>query len=119
MKVLLIGASKKPERYAYMAMKRLLAAGHEVMLFNPALDNIDGYPVYKSLAVLPDQPDTVTLYVGAARLIPLINDIIQLAPRRIISNPGTECPELRDAARTAGIDYLEACTLVMLGSNQF
>jgi hypothetical protein len=49
----------------------------------------------------------------------MVADIVALKPRRIISNPGTELGAMEAAAREAGIEYLQACTLVLLGSGQF
>lgn len=119
MRVLIIGASRNPERYAYLAMKRLIAAGHEVVLFNPALESIERLPVINRLSDVPLPVDTVTIYVSSAHLDPMIDDILALAPRRIISNPGTETPAMADKALGAGIEYLEACTLVLLATHQF
>lgn len=119
MKVVLVGASKKPERYAYLAFHRLIEAGHEVILFNPALDEIEGYPVCNDLRTIKGDIHTVTLYVGEKKLIPLVSDIIDLKPKRIISNPGTECAAMRAACEQYGIEYIEACTLVMLKTRQF
>lgn len=119
MRVVIVGASKKPERYSNMALKRLVAAGHEVIPFNPSLDEIDGLAVYHELSAIPLPVDTVTVYVGPAILKDLVDGILALKPGRIISNPGTESPEFAARARELGIDYREACTLVLLSTNQF
>ncbi|HKL85442.1 MAG TPA: CoA-binding protein [Treponemataceae bacterium] len=119
MKVLIIGASKNPERYSYKAMKRLEENGHSTILFNPTLSEIEGHPVVNSLSNIHEHIDTVTLYVGEKHLLPMVNEIIALKPRRIISNPGTETTQMREAAEKAGILYLEACTLVLLATYQF
>ena len=39
---------------------------------------------------VPSGMDTVTLYLGRDRLIPVLDFLIQAAPRRVIFNPGTE-----------------------------
>lgn len=119
MKVLIIGASKKPERYAYMAMKMLEEKGHEVILFNPALEEIEGRAVIQDLSLIKEKIDTITLYVGPKNIEPLVDAILTLKPRRIISNPGTENTFLPEKARSLGIEYIEACTLVMLRTKQF
>lgn len=119
MRVLIVGASKKSERYANMAMKRLIEKGHEVILFNPAESEIEGHPVVNSLEEVQGPVDTVTLYVGPKHLEPMIEGIIACGPKRIISNPGTETPAMAERARAAGIEYLEACTLVLLTTGQF
>ena len=118
-KVLIIGASKKPERYSYMAMQRLEEAKHPILLFNPGLHEIEGREVIQDLSTIQETIDTVTLYVGPKNLETLINPILKLKPRRIIANPGTENPDLAQKAKLAGIEYIEACTLMMLSYNQF
>ncbi len=119
MRVVVLGASDKPDRYAYLALKRLVAAGHEPVPVNPSLDSIEGIPVVKRLADVPLPVDTVTVYVGPERFVPMIDGILALKPRRVIANPGTETRELAERAAGAGIEYLEACTLVLLGTGQF
>lgn len=119
MKVLIIGASQKEERYANMAMKRLEEEGHDVILFNPAIQDIEGRPVVNNLCDIHEPIDSVTLYVGPKNLEPLISQIIALKPARVISNPGTETEAMKEACTKAGITYIEACTLVMLRTKQF
>jgi predicted CoA-binding protein len=117
--VAVLGASNNPERYANMAVHRLREAGHRVIPVNPALTEIEGLPVAKSLGDITDPIDTLTLYVGPQRSAPMTEDIIRLAPKRVIFNPGTESEELATALDRAHIPHLEACTLVMLQTGQF
>ncbi|HOC30125.1 MAG TPA: CoA-binding protein [Treponemataceae bacterium] len=119
MRVLIIGASRNPERYSHLAMKRLETAGHEVVLYNPGIDDIEGRPVVRDLAQVSGPVDTVTLYTSPAHLEPLVDRIIALSPRRIIANPGTETDFIPAKAEAAGIEYREACTLVLLSTGQF
>jgi predicted CoA-binding protein len=117
--VAILGASNKAERYSNKAQKALVDAGHEVIPVNPVFKEIDGVKVTAHLKDIHKKIDTLTLYVGPERLVPMIPDIIALNPSRIISNPGTECAEMKEAAEKAGIKYLEACTLVMLSTGQY
>jgi len=61
----------------------------------------------------------VTLYVSAAHQDPVADDLLALAPRRVIFNPGTENPALAARLQAAGITTLEACTLVLLKTGAF
>jgi predicted CoA-binding protein len=117
--VAVLGASNNPDRYSNMAVRRLRDAGHNVIPVNPALEEIEGFPVAKSLGDIVDPVDTLTLYVGPQCSLPMIDAILRLAPKRVIFNPGTESAELAAALDRANIPHVEACTLVMLQTGQF
>ena len=63
--------------------------------------------------------DTVTLYLNPANQKDYYNYILSLKPQRIIFNPGAENEELAQLATNEGIQPVEACTLVMLATNQY
>lgn len=119
MKVAVLGASDNPERYAYLAVKKLRETGHEVFPVNPKLRTLEGLKVYPSLGEIPDELDTVTVYLSPAVSAALEKEILAKKPRRLIFNPGAENPELRAQAAKQGIETMEACTLVMLNTGQF
>ena len=117
--VAILGASPKPDRYAYKAFEMLRRYGHQPVPVNPAFEEILGEKCYPSISEAPPPIDTVTLYLGEARSNPLIDEILQAKPKRIIMNPGAENPALAAKAEDAGIEVVEGCTLVMLQSGQF
>jgi hypothetical protein len=117
--VAILGASRKPDRYAYRAFEMLREHGHRPVPINPAFDDILGEKCYPTIADAPKPIDTVTMYLGAARSNPLIDEIIAAKPRRIIMNPGAENQALAEKAEAAGIEVVEDCTLVMLGTGEF
>lgn len=117
--VAILGASPKPDRYAYKAFELLREYGHRPIPINPAFQEILDQKCYPTISEAPGPIDTVTLYLGEARSNPLIDEIIQAKPRRIIMNPGAENFALADKAKAAGIEVVEGCTLVMLRAGQF
>ena len=117
--VAILGASPKPDRYAFRAFEMLREYGHHPIPINPAFDDILGEKCYPKISEVPKPIDTVTMYLGAARSQPLVDEIIAAKPRRIIKNPGAENPALAEKAEAAGIEVVEGCTLVMLGTGQF
>jgi predicted CoA-binding protein len=117
--VAVLGASPKAERYAYRAMQMLREYGHRPVPINPYFAEVLGEKCYRSIADLPQKVDTATLYLGKARSDPLINELLDANPRRIIFNPGAENDDLADRARDRGIEVVENCTLVMLASGTF
>ena len=63
--------------------------------------------------------DTVTLYLNPKAQQDYYDYILSLKPRRVIFNPGTENSEFRKLAEAHGIQCEEACTLVLLNTNQY
>jgi uncharacterized protein len=118
-RVAVLGASENPERYAYKAFRMLKDYGHEPLPVSPKLRELEGVPVVAALGDLSGKVDTVTMYVGAAISSRLEGELLALHPRRVIFNPGSENPALMAALEKAGIHVVEACTLVLLRTNQF
>lgn len=117
--VAILGASPNPERYAHKALCKLQEHGHKVVLVNPGHEQIDGLPVLKSLGDIAEPIDTLTVYLGPERLRERIQDILHLRPNRVIFNPGSELPELMEELDKHHIPHVQACTLVLLATNQF
>ncbi len=118
MKTLVIGASPNPLRYSHKAVKKLRAYEIETVAIGKRETTIE------DVDVITNKPDindlhTVTLYVGKKNQADYIEYIISLKPKRIIFNPGTFNPELKEKARIAGIKTVEDCTLIMLASENY
>lgn len=112
---LVLGASPNPDRYSYLAIESLRRADIPVLALGGKKGVVSGIEILLDWDDLPQKPiDTITLYLGPERQRPYYERILSARPRRIIFNPGTENPELLQLAQAAGIETLEACTLVML-----
>ncbi|MCB0428473.1 MAG: CoA-binding protein [Flavobacteriales bacterium] len=118
MKVLVLGASLKSDRYSYKAVERLRAAGYETAAVGMQTGAIGDVEVLTGRPEVPDV-DTISLYVGQAHQPEWYDYIFSLKPRRIIMNPGTENPELMQMAAERGVETEMACTLVLLATHQF
>lgn len=117
--IAVLGASPKPDRYSNQAVRLLKEHNYPVIPISPAFKTIEDLPAVKNLTDIDQPIHTLTLYMNPRRLEPLIQDIVNLKPKRVIFNPGTESPSLQKSLSEAGIEWLEACTLVMLKTNQF
>lgn len=117
--VAVLGASPRPQRYSNRAVRMLREYGHQPIPINPGFEEILGEKCYPKISEAPQPLDTVTMYVGKQRSDPLIEEIIAAKPRRIIMNPGAENDDLSARAQKAGIEVIEACTLVMLQVGNF
>ena len=119
MKVAVLGASPKRDKYANMALHRLSEKGHEVVGVNPALPDLEEFPCVATIDGLPSGIDTATVYLGPARSSELADQILSYGFRRVVFNPGAENPELAGRLAESGVDVVEGCTLVMLSTGQF
>jgi predicted CoA-binding protein len=118
LKTLILGASVKPGRYALLAANSLTRHGHEIELVGRDRGEINGVKIkHNTLGIT--NIDTVSLYLNPSNQEPYENFILELKPRRVIFNPGTENPDFESRLTENGIEAIEACTLVMLSTNQY
>lgn len=115
---LILGASGNPGRYSYLAMNKLKAYGHPVVAIGKRPSIVNDMKIITDTPVLANL-DTITLYLNPVNQKPYYDYILSLKPKRIIFNPGTENPELEALTSAQNIETIEACTLVMLSTNQY
>lgn len=117
-KTLVIGASTNPVRYSHMAVHQLRAHEHEVIGLAKRKGEVADIEIQTEF---PEDNDihTVTLYVGPKHQPEYYQPVLDLKPKRVIFNPGTENDEFNRKLTKAGIEAIEACTLVMLSTGQF
>ncbi|WP_347374826.1 CoA-binding protein [Aequorivita sp. Q41] len=117
-KTLVLGASINPGRYSNLAINRLVNHGHKVVAIGLKKGLVAGVSISTEKEAFKDI-DTITLYLNAKRQLEYYDYIVALKPIRVIFNPGTENPELYEILRGGNIEYEVACTLVLLGTNQY
>jgi len=117
-KTLVLGASENPSRYSNMAIHRLLQHGHQVVALGKRAGKVDNTEIRTDEPAI-ENLDTVTLYLNPANQKQYYDYILSLKPKRIVFNPGAENEELERLAVKQGINVLEACTLVLLGTGQY
>ena len=117
-KTLVLGASANPARYSNLAVKKLTTYKHPVIALGKKTGSIDDTVIETEKKDLKDV-DTVTLYLNPQNQKEYYDYIFSLHPKRIIFNPGAENDELAELATKNGITPIEACTLVLLSTNQY
>ena len=115
---LVIGASENPDRYSNKAIIRLIENGFSVIALGLKAGLIGKTEIISTKPLIYDV-DTVSLYVSPKNQDEWMDYIINLKPKRIIFNPGTENPEFYKLANENKIEYIEACTLVMLSIGNY
>ena len=116
---LVLGASPRPERFSYDAVKSLQEKKIPVIALGKRDAEIGDIIIRKGMPSGITGVHTVTLYLSAENQKEYYSFIISLNPRRIIFNPGTANPEFADMARRKGIEVINDCMLVMLKRGRF
>ncbi|MCT4580323.1 MAG: CoA-binding protein [Flavobacteriales bacterium] len=115
---LIIGASNNPSRYSYKAAHALTNKGFSIIPFGVKRGEVAGVKIENdwdtNWAV-----DTITLYINPQLQNEYQQAILDLKPRRVIFNPGTENSNFYPLLEKHGIAYEEACTLVLLSIDQY
>ena len=117
-KTLVLGASLKPERYAYRAVVQLIKNNIQVVPMGLVEGQIDSISIVKPFEHLTDI-HSVSIYLTPHRQKEYYNYLIELKPQRILFNPGTENPELAQLLTASDIHWENGCTLVLLFTNQY
>ncbi|MBD1260923.1 CoA-binding protein [Maribacter polysiphoniae] len=115
---LVIGASLKPDRYSNIAVRRLVDKDIATKAFGLQVGVIHEVQINTNLNDIQNI-HTITLYLNPKRQKAYYNEIIALQPSRVIFNPGTENPEFYVLLRKNKIEVVEACTLVLLATDQY
>jgi predicted CoA-binding protein len=115
---LVLGATEKTDRYANIAIRRLLDAGEKVIAVGNKTGEVRGVEISTSF---PEEKNihTITLYLSAKNQATYYDAILSVKPKRVIFNPGTHNDELEKLLNANNIAYESACTLVMLSANTY
>ena len=116
---LILGASRKENRFSNQAQKKLVNYNHPVLPVSKKESEIEGVQCYSDISEVTSPVDTVTIYVNPSLIKAELDKIIRLAPKRVIFNPGTESQESATLLQQAGIETVENCTLIMLDNGAY
>lgn len=117
--IAILGASPKADRYSNKVQVDLMATDSVVIPIHPIHETILDTKVLKSLAEITEPIDDLLLYVNPKLSSQQIPDMLKLKPKRIIMNPGAENAAITEAFANSATEVLQACSLVMLRTNQF
>lgn len=117
-KTLVLGASSNPARYSNFVIQKLISNGYTVVAIGKREAEVAGVKI-ETEPLNFRNIDTVTLYLNADNQKEYYDYIISLKPKRVIFNPGAENPEFYKILKEKNISFEEACSLVLLSTNQY
>ncbi|PKP24018.1 MAG: CoA-binding protein [Bacteroidetes bacterium HGW-Bacteroidetes-22] len=116
--IVVLGASSKPFRYSYAAVKELAGNGYHVVAIGSTSGMIGDVEIFGSMS--PDtKAHTATFYLSPGHQDMYERWLTGGNVKRIIFNPGTENIPLRKKLEEAGVEVIWGCTLVMLSTGGF
>ncbi len=114
-----IGASNDRSRYGNKAVRAFAKAGYDVAPINPTENEVEGLQAYASILDVPDEVDTVTVYVRPAILVKLLPDIAKKGCRELWLNPGTSSDTVRAECQKLGLNAIEGCSILAIGMSPY
>jgi acyl-CoA synthetase (NDP forming) len=116
MRVMVIGASSRREKFGNKAVRAYMKRGHQVFPVNPREDQVEGLRAYADVGAVPGPIDRAAMYVPPGVGVAVVE---ALAARgdvaEVFFNPGTESPELLERARALGLNTTFGCAIIDIG----
>ena len=107
-RIVLVGASAKPERPSHRVMQFLLDEGYEVVPINPGLagQKLLGQTVHASLADLPTSVDMADIFRDAASLPEVTQEVVDAGIPAIWTQLGVVHTEAERTGLDAGLQMV-------------
>ena len=115
---LVLGASVNAGRYSNMAICKLRERKMETFGIGVKKGTVLDVVIETEKQKYKDL-HTITVYLNPIRQKEYYSYILDLKPKRVIFNPGTENTEFMSLLKENGIEVLIACTSVLLSINQY
>lgn len=113
--IAVIGASQDRSKYGNKAVRAFRDGGWTVYPVNLNVDDIEGLKTYRSISEVPEPIDRVSMYVPPSVGMKLLDAIAAKNPGEVFFNPGSDSPDLVEAARRKGLNIVVACSIVNIG----
>ena len=117
-KTLVIGASVNPYRYSHKVVLKLLDSDIEVIPMGINQGNIADLVIVRPFEKQKNI-HTVSIYIKPEVQKEYYKYIINLQPKRVLFNPGTENPTFSKILQKHNIYWENSCSLVLLSTNQY
>ena len=114
--VAILGASADRSKFGNKSVRAHLKQGYVVYPVNPKGGQIEGLAVYATLSDVPaGRLSRISVYLPPAVVLTMLPQIKQREHDELWLNPGSDSPEVIEAARAAGLEPIIACSIVDLG----
>ena len=101
-----VGLSANEMRPSYFAAKYMQDHGYRIIPVNPRYDEILGEKCYPDLASIPDAVDMVDLFQRADRVMPFVEQAIEIKAKVVWMQLGVVNDEAAKLASDAGLEVV-------------
>lgn len=101
-----VGLSTDPARAAHGVAAYLQQLGHTITPVHPAAPVVHGRAGVTSLHEITDPVDVVDLFIGSARVGPVVDEAIAIGARAVWFQLGVHDEAAEERARAAGLDVV-------------
>ncbi|MEE8137442.1 MAG: CoA-binding protein [Thermoanaerobaculia bacterium] len=113
--IAVVGASNDRRKFGNKCVRAYQSAGFQVFPVNLREEEIEGLKVYDSLGQVPGPLDRISVYLPPEVTRDLLPEIARRGAREVWFNPGSADPEILRAAREAGIEVRDGCSITAIG----
>jgi predicted CoA-binding protein len=114
--IAVVGASPDRRKFGNKCVRAYARAGYTVYPVHPTAAEVEGLPVYHSVADVPAAKiDRVSVYLPPAVGIGAMADIAKKPVGEVWLNPGADAPEVAAEAERLGLTVVRACSIVDVG----
>lgn len=115
--IAIVGASTDRRKYGNIAVRAYIEQGWMVYPVNPNAAEVEGLTAYASIRDVPAPLDRVSVYLPPDKLVGELANIAAKDPGEVWLNPGTESAAVLAEARRLGLNIIQACSIVEVGSS--
>ena len=112
----IIGASSDRRKFGNKSVRAHLKAGYQVVAIHPTETEVEGVPVYRSIAEVPgDRVDRVSIYVPPQVALGVLDSLTSKPVGEVWLNPGVDTNDVIAKANQLGLNVIAGCSIVDLG----
>jgi predicted CoA-binding protein len=111
----ILGDVLNPAKWANKSFRAHKMAGFQVFPVHPNGGELEGQPVYRSLAEIPERLDRISVYLRPQLVMEALDGIAEKGCDELWLNPGTYTPEVVDRAESLGLHAIRGCSIIDVG----
>lgn len=113
--IAVVGASGNRDKFGNKAVRAYAAQGWTVYPINPNEEQIEGLRAYPTVLDVPGEIAEASFYLPPKWGMAAADAVIEKGIPVVYLNPGAESPELVEKLQAAGIEVIQACSIVAVG----